>query len=100
MLFVRTVRKIKPRHVHSGIQQTVDHSRRAAGRPDGANDFRMAKVYALDVGESPCRFVLFAGWPWNSIAFFRSHLTFHFASLPRACKFGHDPRQPVDSFVK
>jgi hypothetical protein len=44
---VRAVRKIETRDVHSGAQQPVDDSRRAARRPDGADYFGMAKGHLL-----------------------------------------------------
>ncbi len=39
VLGVRAMRKIQAGDIHAGFQQTADHARRAAGRPDGANDF-------------------------------------------------------------
>src|SRR5205823_9916718 len=45
MLLVRPVREIQPRHVHPSPQQTVNHLRRTAGRPDGTNYFGMTEAH-------------------------------------------------------
>src|SRR5580704_402786 len=47
MLGVRAVREIQAGHIHSGMQQTANHARRATRRADGANDFGVTKSHSL-----------------------------------------------------
>ena len=47
VLGVRAMRKIQAGDIHAGFQQTADHARRAASRPDGANDFCVTKSHTL-----------------------------------------------------
>src|SRR5258706_595519 len=42
---VRAVREIEARDVHARVQQPFDGARRAAGRPDGADNFGVAKSH-------------------------------------------------------
>jgi len=47
VIYVRAMRELQARDIHAGAQEPFDHSRRAAGGSDGANNFRVSKGHGL-----------------------------------------------------
>ena len=47
VIVMRSVRKIEPRHVHSGAHQPLDHFRRITGGSESAYNFSAAKIHGF-----------------------------------------------------
>ncbi len=47
VICMRAVREIETRDIHPCVQEPFDGAGRAAGRPDGADNFRVAKSHLL-----------------------------------------------------
>jgi hypothetical protein len=52
VIFVRPVRKIQPRHVHTRREKPVDHPRRTGGGADGAHNLRVTEIHAFFRGQT------------------------------------------------
>src|SRR4029077_3727869 len=96
MLLMRPVREIQPRHVHPSPQQTVDHLRRTAGRPDGTNYFGMTKTHDYDSRSLS----FFTGSMRNSDGPFSLPAMRRSSSLVCYCESLNNLEQHIDTLVE